>query len=163
MSKIPRATAVIIFFNTLVFIVATAYFTNVHFRTYIATRNFKIVVDRLIVKTSNGSFISIETILILSNPSQQTMEILDILGAASLDGKLMFIQNLKDVRKPFRLSPMTNITLTLKEDVPRYAMNYIKSNKNKFWTVTIRAFLRVPLIHFYTWRRTWFMTPQIST
>jgi len=137
----------------------TVYSANVYIRVYESIRNFDVSTPELKVMVSNASYASTETTMTLFNPSRSKIGLVQVIEGIHLNNEFITIGSLYMLPgRPVEIHPMSNITITIKADIPPYRIHYVTSQTEKTWFIDVRVSLSGEIVGTFPWRGSWFIT-----
>ena len=137
----------------------TFYSANVYIRIYETIRNFDASTPELKVMVSNASYASTETTMTLLNPSRSKLELIQVTEGIHLNGEFITTGSLYNIpSKSVEIHPMSEITITIKADIPRYRILYVTSRKERTWIINVRIVLSTEIVETFSWRGSWLIT-----
>lgn len=152
-------TLKVIFLSTSFFLTLfTFYSANVYIRVYETIRNFDTSTPELKVTVSNASYASTETTMTLLNPSRSKLELVQVIEGIHLNGDFIAIGNLDMPDKSAEIHPMSEITITIKANIPSYRIRYVTSKIEGTWIINVRIVLSTEIVGTFSWRGSWLIT-----
>ena len=152
--NIRRIITVTFLLISLIFVIILGYTTYLYFRVYATIRNFNVTIPTLTVNVGENSYVKIETPITLYNPSEMSLELIQILESLWLEGNYVSRGSLS-WQNPIEIRPRSTVNVTITAEVPSNKIQYVITQLDEDWIVYTRIFLKVPLVGVFSWQNTW--------
>jgi len=143
---------------SIVFIIIVGYSTNLYFAVFVTIRSFDVSAPRLNLKVVNSSYVFIDTLMTIQNPSESMLEITLITEGLRLENEFVMSNSKGFGNNPIQVHPASTVNVTINATIPSHRIQYVIAHFEKEWIADIRIFLRAQIAGSFSWQKTWLIT-----
>lgn len=140
--------------------ITLGYSLYVYFQVYGGIRNLNITIPEFDVKVTDNSYVFINTTVAFQNPSECPLKLIEIVESLRLEAKFIKSQRLSTHRQ---IPPMSAVNVSIEAEVPSHRVAYVKAHLDERWLVTLRIYLRAPMVEIFSWTNNWLITNTTKT
>ncbi len=119
------------------------YTVNLYYGIYRATRDISVKVQKFDVRVFNVSYVTIETELLIQNPSEYAFQALAVEQRSWLNGKYIFTIQ---VDADADVLPTSDTMLMSQRQVPSHLTRYVVEQTERIWIAEVHLMIKGPLI-----------------